>query len=89
MKIILFEDNKCKKLFPFGLFKPLHDLPVGLWTLYSMIKLLDFPAGSIVREHFIFDDKNNFVIEKKDNQPLLFLNSSIEPDVNILKQSKS
>ncbi len=88
MKIILFEDNKCKNLFPFGLFKPLHDLPVGSWTLHSMIKLLDFPTSFFVREHFIFDDKNNFVIEKKGNQPLLFLNSSIEPDVKYLETIK-
>ncbi|MFC1551943.1 putative sugar nucleotidyl transferase [Candidatus Latescibacterota bacterium] len=87
MKIILFEDNQCERLYPIGLFRPLYRLRVGSWTLESMIELLDIPALKIVREHFLFNDAKNNVISQ-DNEPLLFLNASIEPDVNYLDTIK-
>lgn len=88
MKIVLFEDNQCKILYPLGFFRPLHDLQVGSWTLHSMIKLLDIPVLTIVREHFHFNDDKNPVIGKNNSEPILFLNASIEPDVRYLETIK-
>jgi len=88
MKIVLFEDNKCKSLYPLGFFSPLHCLQAGLWTLHSMIELLDIPILTIVREHFLFNEDKNPVIGKHDNEPIFFLNASIEPDVRYLETIK-
>ena len=81
MKIVLFEDNQCEILYPLGLFSPLYELQVGLWTLKSMIELLDIPVQTIVREHFLFNNEKNLDIRSQNNEPILFLNASIEPDV--------
>ncbi|MFC1539251.1 putative sugar nucleotidyl transferase [Candidatus Latescibacterota bacterium] len=87
MKIVLFEDNQCDRLYPIGLFRPLYRLRVGSWSLESMIELLDKPVMRIIREHFLFGDTKNDVITK-DNEPLLFLNASIEPDVRYIETIK-
>jgi len=81
MKIVLFEDNQCEILYPLGLFSPLYELQVGSWTLKSMIELLDIPVQTIVREHFLFNNEKNPDIRSQNNEPILFLNASIEPDV--------
>ncbi len=88
MKIVLFEDSQCNILYPLGLFTPLHDIKVGSFTLRSIVEQLNLPVLTIVREHFLFFDDRNPVIGKHDNKPILFLNSSIEPDIRYLNTIK-
>ena len=88
MKIVLFEDNQCKILYPLGFFNPLHSLQVGSWTLHSIIELLNIPVITIIREHFLFNGDKNPVIGKHDSEPVLFLNVSIEPDVRYFETIK-
>ncbi|MBN1293356.1 MAG: glucose-1-phosphate thymidylyltransferase [Candidatus Latescibacteria bacterium] len=86
MKIVLFEDNQCFNLRPAGLFRPLFDLYAGSWTLYKLVKLLDYPIDVIIREHFLFEDQGHSWLKSPLQEPHLFLNSSIEPDVNYLTE---
>ncbi len=88
MKIVLFEDNQCKNLYPLGLFHPLYDLKIGSWTLHSIIKLLEVPVFSIIREHFQFNSEKNQIVEIDNKSSVLFLNASIEPDVRYLEKFK-
>ena len=81
MKIILFEDNQSNNLRPIGLFHPLFELHTGAWTLNNLVKLLDIPVLTIIREHFLINESHNPNITTMAGESLLFLNASIEPDV--------
>jgi len=85
MKIVLFEDNQCRNLRPLGLFRPLYDLYIGSWTLFKLLRLLEYPLYTIIREHFLFEAEDLPVIESPLREPYLFLNASVEPDVRYLE----
>jgi len=85
MKIVLFEDNQCDNIRPAGLFRPLFELQIASWTLYDMVQLLDLPVLTIVRDHFLSKEHTNPEIKSSDDDGLLFLNASVEPDCAYLK----
>jgi len=89
MKIILFEDNQCHNLHPIGLFRPLFDLYAGSFTLFQLIRQLDLPTRAIIREHFLFDDEDHPRLPTPLDEPHLFLNASIEPDVRSVEKLRN
>ncbi|MBT4485014.1 MAG: glucose-1-phosphate thymidylyltransferase [Candidatus Latescibacteria bacterium] len=85
MKIVIFEDSHCTNLYPLGLFCPLYEVSIGSWTLHSMVNLLDVPVLTAVRKHLQFNNVEKNITEAIGNDPILFLNASIEPGVCYLE----
>lgn len=84
MNIILFEDKQSQCLYPLGLFRPLYDLRVGSWTFRNIVEQLGQPVVTITRGHFGENTAETAPIPVPGNEPALFLNASIEPDIAII-----
>ena len=85
MKIVLFEDNHSNNLHPIGLFNPLYELKTACWSIGEIAELTGIPVIKIVREHLLNGDDENPSFGEETTEPFLFLNASLEPDVNYLK----
>jgi UDP-N-acetylglucosamine diphosphorylase / glucose-1-phosphate thymidylyltransferase / UDP-N-acetylgalactosamine diphosphorylase / glucosamine-1-phosphate N-acetyltransferase / galactosamine-1-phosphate N-acetyltransferase len=85
MKLIIFEDNQCETMRPVGLFTPLFDVHVANWTLHELLLLLGLPTMTVVRKHLLGTDETNADPASFGDEPILFINASVEPDVNFLE----
>lgn len=88
MNIVLFEDNQCVNMRPAGLFSPMYELHVGSLRLYDIVTSLGHPVQTVVRDHFIFDGDGLPEFTSPLDEPYLFLNASIEPDVRYIDTIK-
>ena len=88
MAIVLFEDNQCDNMRPTGWFKPYDQLVAGCLNLRSIVDLLDEPVLSIRRDHFLCTGTANDDPSTKSSENILFLNSSLTPDIRYLDTLK-
>ena len=87
--IVLFEDNQCDSLRPVGLFRPLYDVRIASMSLIEMIRGIDAPLQTFVRGHFLTEGMYNPAILSLQDNPILLLNASVEPDVRYLDKIRS
>lgn len=88
MRIVVFEDNQCHRLYPMGLFRPAHELTVGACKLNDLITRLGEDPTTVVRGQFQENDQTETPFPAGDG-PVLFLNASIEPDIAYLEKFRS
>jgi len=89
MRIVLFEDDQCRQMYPVGLFRPLFDVHIASRTLFGLVKSLGLPVDVLIRRHFLFEDNGDESLCSSTDDACLFLNASIEPDtayLDILKR---
>ena len=84
MKLIIFEDNQCDTMRPVGLFTPLFDVHVANWMLHELLTNLGLPTMTVVRDHLLDERETNADPASFGDEPLLFVNASVEPDVMFL-----
>lgn len=88
MKIILFENDNVENLYPITLTRPSFDIMCGGTTLYKAMKA-EFPEATFdfsTREYLQALVNSKFKATKADDQKTLFIDSSVAPDIEIIKK---
>lgn len=84
--IVLFEDNQCDSLRPVGLFRPLFEVRIASMSLLEIVRNIDAPLHTFIREHFLSEGSYNPDLSTLQDEPLFMLNASVEPDVNYIEK---
>ncbi|MFA6410099.1 MAG: putative sugar nucleotidyl transferase [Candidatus Buchananbacteria bacterium] len=88
MKIILFEDNQVKNLYPITLTRPSFGILCGGITLFDLVKK-EFPdsqIGLIVRDYLIQSVEQKYKPTNQTDNKILFLNARIVPSFEVIKK---
>ncbi len=87
MKIILYENNQVKNLYPITLTRPAFDIMCGGTNLYDMLKqaLKPVKIDYLIRDYLKKTAEQKYERQKQEENVVLFLDASLIPD---FKQAK-
>lgn len=88
MRIIIFENDNIENLYPITLTRPGFDIMCGGTTLYKALKV-EFPQANFefkIRDYIQAYADNKFGAAQKNLEKSLFIDSSVVPDIKIIKE---
>lgn len=88
MKIILFEDNQVKNLYPITLTRPSFDILCGGVTLFELVQKAfnDSKIGFIVRDYLQSFAEQKYKGSQVADDKILFLNASLVPSFEVIEK---